>query len=634
MGHDSAPMHLRQGAATAQTIDDAQRLPAMCKTRLSKEDSVVNLFRPLASGSATPVDSDTGELNDVRSVDGSVHARIRRKSTDFQMESKGFVHTPKVSQHDIKQGLNFLAIPREPVPLATYLEQAVPAFIQDSTRVACVRQIGHMTGSLPNYLPPLAELVTAMNQNVVKSETSKTVTLLEKQVTASIHRLIYNCSDSFYETGVADPDVALGMFTSGGTIANITGLWAARNAALGPDEAGGFPGVEQRGLLEAALHYGYKGAVVVGSDLMHYSFKKATDVLGIGVQGLVTVDHDEQYRIRVDQVAQKLQECKDRNICVLAVVGIAGATETGAIDDLDALANLAEEHGVHFHVDAAWGGPALFSADLAPMMKGIERADSVTIDGHKQLFMPMGCGMLLLKDPNLSNHISKTASYIIRSGSNDLGRFTLEGSRPANAVYLHANLSCIGASGYEALMNRSVRVCRYMAHVLKTFGSFEVLFEPMTNILLYRYVPAHLRARVFSGAELTDEEWECVDQANASLQEQQKSEGQTFVSRTSINDAKHGGRRLIALRVVIANPLTEERDIDAVIADQLRIADGVHPEEIEKPEMDGSAAEPVKEEYWMEYWRKMPQAAKLFFMDDSARFRATLIAPSAASALE
>jgi len=305
---------------------------------------------------------------------------------------------------------------------------------------------------------------------------------------------------------------------------------------------------------------------------------------------------------------------------VLAVVGIAGATETGAVDDLDALATIAQENGIHFHVDAAWGGPALFSADLAPTLKGIERADSVTIDGHKQLFMPMGCGILLLKDPNHSNYISKTASYIIRQGSNDLGRFTLEGSRPANAVYMHANLSCIGASGYEALMDRSVRVCRYMAHTLRNSGAYEVLFEPMMNILLYRYIPVHLREKLFvHKQELTEEEWDSVDSANAALQEQQKAEGHTFVSRTSVEDAKHG-RRLVALRVVIGNPLTEERDIDAVIADQLRILGEEQPASAGKLAKVEIKVE-MEEEYSCQYWRKMPEAAKQFYMKDSERFR-------------
>lgn len=229
----------------------------------------------------------------------------------------------------------------------------------------------------------------------------------------------------------------------------------------------------------------------------------------------------------------------------------------------------------------------------------------------------MGCGMLLLKDPNNSNYISKTASYIIRQGSNDLGRFTLEGSRPANAVYMHANLSCIGASGYEALMNRSVRICRYMALTLQKSGAFEILFEPMMNILLYRFVPSHLREKLLKqNQELTDEEWTCVDSANAALQEQQKAEGHTFVSRTSVEDAKHG-RRLVALRVVIGNPLTEEADIDDVIADQFRIVNEEKPAAVDSP----AKAEDMGEEYWCQYWRKMPDAAKQFYMNDAARFR-------------
>jgi len=602
MGHDAQPIHLSP-AAVIMPQQLPQQLPQVVQEKLAKESSVVNLFRRASS--------------EIKPTSQHVHSSIRSAAEDFVGESEGFVHTPQITQEDIMQRFAFAAIPRDPLPLDAYLELALPAFVNDSTRVACSRQIGHMTGSLPSYLPPLAELVTAMNQNVVKSETSKTVTMLEKQVTASIHRLIYNLDDKFYVTATNDPDIALGMFTSGGTIANITGLWAARNRVLGPDEAGGFAGVEQRGLLEAALHYGYKGAVVIGSDLMHYSFKKATDVLGIGVQGLVTCSHDDRYRVRVHEVEEKILDCKARGICVLAVVGIAGATETGAIDDLDALASISEKHGVPFHVDAAWGGPALFSADLAPMLKGIERADSVTIDGHKQLFMPMGCGMLLLKDPNNSNYISKTASYIIRQGSNDLGRFTLEGSRPANAVYMHANLSCIGASGYEALMNRSVRICRYMALTLQKSGAFEILFEPMMNILLYRFVPSHLREKLLKqNQELTDEEWTCVDSANAALQEQQKAEGHTFVSRTSVEDAKHG-RRLVALRVVIGNPLTEEADIDDVIADQFRIVNEEKPAAVDSP----AKAEDMGEEYWCQYWRKMPDAAKQFYMNDAARFR-------------
>lgn len=578
-------------------------VPEEAVGRLLQEEAVVKLFRPEGSGSTS---ARKGELD-----------RIRDLAEDCAVQMQERVHTEHVTLEEVQGRFLDSRIPQEPVPLAKYVAALAPTFVRDSTRVACGRQIGHMTCSLPQYLPPLAELVTAMHQNVVKAETSKTVMMVEKQCMACLHRLIYARSDEFYQRALLDTEVTMGMFTSGGTVANITGLWVARNAALGP--RGDFAGIEQCGLLSAAMHYGCTGAVVVGSALMHYSFKKATDVLGLGVQGLVTVPYDERYRVRIAEMERTLEELRARKVCVVAIVGVAGATETGSIDDLDALANLAERFGTHFHVDAAWGGPCLFSSELAPLLKGIERADSVTIDGHKQLFMPMGCGMLALRDPEKCKAVAKTASYIIRQGSLDLGKFTLEGSRPSTAVYMHANLACIGASGYETLMNRSARVCGYMAAQLRKDELFELVFEPMTNILLYRFVPLHLRRRMEAGS-MDEEAWQELDDANAALQEQQKSDGLTFVSRTTVFDVRHN-RRLVALRIVIGNPITEESDIDAVLADQRRIVAGEPAAAEEEPSRG-------QDDYWRGYWERMPEAARVFFLDDVHRFRASLVAPA------
>jgi glutamate decarboxylase len=212
----------------------------------------------------------------------------------------------------------------------------------------------------------------------------------------------------------------------------------------------------------------------------------------------------------------------------------------------------------------------LFSKDLRKKMAGIERADSVTIDGHKQLFVPMGSGVLVLKNPEQCRFVAKTASYIIRKGSMDAGRFTLEGSRPGNVIYMHANMKCIGSEGFELIVNRTARICKHMADTLEATGLFDVVFEPMMNILLYRYVPERLRHKVFGGASLDEKDCEELDAANVWLQEKQKYEGRTFVSRTTIFDPRHK-RHMVSLRVVIGNPVTKESDIDAVISDQLQI---------------------------------------------------------------
>eukprot|EP00440_Ansanella_granifera_P021126 gb/GFBE01022939.1/.p1 GENE.gb/GFBE01022939.1/~~gb/GFBE01022939.1/.p1 ORF type:complete len:643 (+),score=106.77 gb/GFBE01022939.1/:1-1929(+) len=615
------------GLTSSQSLQTlASSVPDSLAAQLSYEELVVSLFRPISSGESTP------------HVVSAVRTGLRDAADEFLAQSGKCVHTTSLSEQDVRKRFLTSEIPLDPLPLNEYVDKIMTDFVRDSTRVACGRQIGHMTGSLPQYTPPLAELVTAMNQNVVKTETSKTVTMLERQVTACIHRLIYNFEASFYDEFLLDTESTMGMFTSGGTIANITGLWVARNTALGPDPQTGFAGVEHSGLLRAGLHYGYIGAVVIGSALLHYSLKKATDVLGLGVEGLLSCGYDENYQVRLDEVESALKDCRAQNICVVAVVGIAGATETGSIDDLEALAALAKKYETHFHVDAAWGGPCLFSRSLSPKLKGIEHADSVTIDGHKQLFMPMGCGMILLRNPEKSNIISKTASYIIRQGSSDLGRFTLEGSRPGTAIYMHANLCCIGAKGYEALMDRSVRVCRYMAKALTTTGCFEVLFEPMMNILLYRYVPTRLRPLILhtdhskGSAALSEADWEELDRANASLQERQKAEGRTFVSRTSVVDVKHQ-RRLVALRVVIGNPVTEEADIDAVIADQLQLV-GEESPAFAVDAMPATMAGEGQDAYWKDYWSRMPEAARLFFLDNAERFCGSLVAPIAPAQIE
>src|SRR5262249_58530835 len=118
-------------------------------------------------------------------------------------------------------------------------------------------------------------------------------------------------------------DSTLGVVTSGGTVANITALWAARNASLGP--RGDFGGVEREGLPAALRHYGHDDAVVIGPESMHYSFTKAAGLLGLGERGLVRVPTDYRGRMDLAALRRAVAECRTRGACVLAVVGVAGA---------------------------------------------------------------------------------------------------------------------------------------------------------------------------------------------------------------------------------------------------------------------------------------------------------------------
>ena len=230
-----------------------------------------------------------------------------------------------------------------------------------------------------------------MNQNVVKTETAKTVTFLEREALAQLHKCLYEDTTEFYKKHVQNPGSMLGLFCNGGTMANVSALWVARNHTLGPvDDASVhrvFDGVEKTGLPKALKYHGFDDAIIIGSALMHYSMNKAADVLGMGLQSLVKIPVDTNYRVDMDMLENRLIQARENKECVVAMVGILGATETGAIDPLSEMAALAKKYDIHFHVDAAWGGPCIFSNTHRFKCRGVELADSVTLDGWTKLIL-------------------------------------------------------------------------------------------------------------------------------------------------------------------------------------------------------------------------------------------------------
>lgn len=607
--------------------------------------------------------------------------QLKRAEKDFLSSGRDQVRAGDKALPVVAERFKLTAVPENPLQdddhVAKYMNNFLENAVKDSVNTASPSMIGHMTSSLPYFMRPLSRLVTTLNQNVVKTETGNTMTFLEREALAQLHKQLYDRDEEFYKEYGQDAKTVLGVFASGGTIANVTAMWVARNLALSPshrndgnDAQDNFLGVEQEGLFASLTHFGYQGAVVIGSQLLHYSMSKAADVLGLGVKCLRSIPYDSDFRVKINLVRAALQDCAERKILVVALLGIAGATETGSIDDLSALADLAQEFKTHFHVDAAWGGPLIFSRKHKHLLKGIERADSVTLDGHKQLYMPMGCGLCFFKDPRMSLAIRKTARYIIRKDSYDLGKFTLEGSRPANAIYLHSNLNIFGVRGYEILVNRSVRMVKYMAEQIDSSkGLFQLVVRPMSNILLYRCVPPHLHGK---SCDLSPEENKEVDELNVELQRLQTLQGKTFVSRTTVQSPIYG-LPIVALRVVIANPLTFEADIDRVLRNQVGIlksdlgldvsmvSDKAFGECQESPtttktnqpdvaqtsrvknQVVGETAKAApaqgsgnpsrvennddKSKYWTAYWFSMPQQLRNLFKNNKELFISSLVAP-------
>lgn len=490
---------------------------------------------------------ENSELN--LAIDQLIHTFLRQSRV-----------TSDRSLEELEQGLLLHEIPEEGQSESAIVKELKELIMPHAINTGSPCFIGHMTSILPNFIRPLAKLIASMNQNVVKLETSKITTLYEKQILATMHKELYHHPDEFYQNPFQSGQT-LGVITSGGTLANLTALECARDKSL---EA--FGNIEELGVHAGLNKAGFTKSVVICSQLGHYSLKKSLGLLGIGRNNLVTIPTDSNQRINLQLLRKTLDSCRAENVHVTALVGIAGTTECCSFDPLDQMAKLAEEYGIHFHVDAAWGGAFIFSKKYKRLLKGIDRADSITIDGHKQLYLPMGMGIVLFKDPELARLISTEAQYIIRHSSKDLGKVSIEGSRAAHAIYLHAALKLIGRSGYERIFDKNIALTDRFSGEIRKKKEFQLITTPQANIFLYRFLPPEFRGQ--KSFSIIDNK--TIDTFNIQLQEAQSQQGRTFVSRTLFRQLD--GTTIVALRVVLANPLTTLRHCRQVLYDQLEIA--------------------------------------------------------------
>ncbi|MCP3923942.1 MAG: putative pyridoxal-dependent aspartate 1-decarboxylase [Desulfobacterales bacterium] len=451
--------------------------------------------------------------------------------------------------------------------MAEVITDIIEEIAPQAVNVSSPYFVGHMTSAIPFFMIHLKSIVAALNQNVVKLETSKVVSLIERQVIAKIHRILYDQSESFYKEHVQSITTTLGVFTEGGTAANMTALWVARNTMLKPRN--NFEGVEEQGLLEAYKEYNIERSVILVSKRGHYSLRKIGGILGIGSKNVISVDVDSKHRIDLNHLNSTIAELQKKNIGIIAVVGIAGATETGSIDPLKELSSICKKNDIHFHVDAAWGGPTILSSKYRNLLDGIELADSVTIDCHKQFYMPMSCGMVHFKNPDHMKVVEYHAKYIIRPGSVDLGIKSFAGSREANSLILDSSLKILGKDGYSMLIDHGIELAKDFAKEINKRDDFQLITAPVLNILTYRYCPVKIQQKLKKADHDSLKNInEVLNEINISLQRLQREAGNSFVSRTEFCDLRFKDVKNVVLRTVLMNPLTNIEILNNILDEQ------------------------------------------------------------------
>ena len=340
------------------------------------------------------------------------------------------------------------------------------------------------------------------------------------------------------------PEGAGGMIVSGGAMANFIALKAARDHRAGWD-------VRNEGVAAGPPLGLYL------STETHVVSDRAADMLGIGWANVRHVPVDRDCHMRVDELRTRIARDLEAGVRPFAIVGTGGTVSTGAIDPLDEIADVCSEWGLWFHVDAAYGGPAMLADDLRPLFAGIERADSIAFDPHKWLYTPHSGGCVLVRNmEHLRGSFDADPSYVHQDKEStqhgiDLGRYGPQFSRSFWALKVWVSLLAYGRAAYARRISHDAALARYLGERVRESEGFELAAPVGLSITCFRYVPPGLRGD--NGAREA-----YLNELNAKLMTEIQLDGRVFISNAVLD-----GR--FVLRSCVVNFRTEAEDMDAVL---------------------------------------------------------------------
>lgn len=325
------------------------------------------------------------------------------------------------------------------------------------------------------------------------------------------------------------PDFAGGLFVSGGSVANLTGLTVARDQMLDP---------EQR----------LKGVAYVSAQT-HSSIAKGLRIIGFLDRQIHKISTDQSFRIDAKALAHAVKADRARGLQPFVVIASCGTTNVGSIDPLNEIADLCQEEGLWMHVDGAYGASAVLSKSYGYLTSGIERADSISWDAHKWLFQTYGCGIILMRDrKHLLATYANTAEYLRDAKSTDeepnFWNFGPELTRPARGMKLWLTLQVFGTDKIGEMIDHGFRLAETAERRLRTFESWDIVSPASMAITMFRCRPK---------VDNVD-----LDKLNTEISRQAISGGVAGVLTTQME-----GKTV--LRMCTISPATTEADINEVV---------------------------------------------------------------------
>lgn len=442
----------------------------------------------------------------------------------FSKEGQAFIgqiESYLAHQYDANNAVNRWQNPEDELSFwRSYNYQGFGQFIQDilghSMHLHNPKYMGHQV-SVTAPMAVLTNMISdLLNNGGAVYEMGQASNAIEKLVTELF------CQKIGY-----DKQYSGGLMTSGGTLANLTALLAARQSLASSD-------IWHNGMQQ-------KLAVLVSSQA-HYSIDRAARILGLGHSGVIQVEVDDNYCMNHEALLKHYNKAIKQGYEILAVIGSACSTATGSYDDLVKIGQFCHDHQLWFHVDGAHGGAAIFSDKHQSLLAGIDSADSVIIDTHKMMMTPALSTVLLFKDQRKSSQtFHQKAQYLFADAMiydqwYNSGLRTFECTKRMMCLQFYVLWQQYGLEVFAQNVDCLYELGQVFARLIKDNEQCELLLEPQTNIVCFRYVDH----------TLTDE---ALNNLNCQIRQNILEHNNFYIVQTQLDG-------LVYLRVSIMNPLT------------------------------------------------------------------------------
>ncbi len=435
---------------------------------------------------------------------------------------------PNVASREIRDQLD-ARLPHDPQPIDEVLAAFRDVLVPNSRQNAHPRMFGYVQAPGTAVAAIADLLASTLNANLTAWRSAPAAVELERLTIEWIKEIV-GCDRG-----------AAGLFVSGGSMANFAALAAARGAR--------------------STGHGDNALRIYASEETHHSIAKAATLLGIGSENVRHVQVDERFRIRIDDLEAKIAEDLHNGHRPFVVVANAGTVNTGAFDSLREVARAAQQFGLWMHVDASYGGFARLAPSARALFDGIEHADSISLDPHKWLYLPVDCGCVLYRDPQTARAaFAHEAEYtrVISQEADEAFAFWDYGpelSRRFRALKVWMTLKTVGVRAFSDSIEKDIGCARHLESLVRASDDFEMLAPVELSIFCFRHVPAQLRGA--SGEQ--------VDSWNERLLVALQRDGSSYLSNARIN-----GR--FALRGCVLNYRTTFNDMEILLADLRRVA--------------------------------------------------------------